>query len=74
MVGTIRAALEAIAALPKIMNQMTQALTGMKNSVTDMKINAIRRDMNTVIQRIPHGKDRDEMLELAESLNTIISK
>ena len=74
MIGTIRAALEAIAALPKILTEMKDSMTGMKNTVTEMKFNKIQEEMNEVIQRIPHGKDRDEMLALAERLNSVVSK
>ena len=74
MMAQFMAALKAIAAIPQILEQIRDARINLSNEITERKLERINRKVNELTARLPHGKDRDEILDLVSELNDTISK
>ena len=68
------AALKAIAAIPQILERIESTQVTIANNVTEKKIAKINAKVSEITARLPHGKDRNEILDMVDELNRTVSK
>jgi glucosamine 6-phosphate synthetase-like amidotransferase/phosphosugar isomerase protein len=74
MFASVMAALQAIAALPKLISEVKDSIDKMRESALQKEMDKIKNEVNEVIKRIEHANTKEDRLALSLKLATIVAR